>query len=49
MSTRSVAETLGISAVTVRRHVSAVHGKLGVRSRAELLELLASDEGEGSI
>ena len=45
-STRSIAELLGISAVTVRRHVSAVHGKLGVRSRAELLRLLASNETE---
>jgi DNA-binding NarL/FixJ family response regulator len=41
MSTRSIAELLGISAVTVRRHVSAVHGKLGIRSRVELLRLLA--------
>jgi two-component system nitrate/nitrite response regulator NarL len=46
MSTRSIAELLGISAVTVRRHVSAVHGKLGVRSRAELLRLLATNGNE---
>jgi DNA-binding NarL/FixJ family response regulator len=46
MSTRAIAELLGISAVTVRRHISAVHGKLGVRSRAELLRLLARN-GEG--
>jgi DNA-binding NarL/FixJ family response regulator len=46
MSTRSIAELLGISAVTVRRHISAVHGKLGVRSRAELLRLLATNEKE---
>jgi two-component system nitrate/nitrite response regulator NarL len=46
MSTRGIAELLGISAVTVRRHVSAVHGKLGIRSRAELLRLLATNENE---
>src|SRR3954452_14399526 len=28
MSTRAIADLLGISAVTVRRHISAVHGKL---------------------
>src|SRR5437868_12054386 len=43
MSTRSIADLLGISAVTVRRHVSAVHGKLGVNSRPELLRLLATN------
>jgi DNA-binding NarL/FixJ family response regulator len=46
MSTRAIAELLGISAVTVRRHVSAVHGKLGIRSRAELLRLLATNGNE---
>jgi two-component system, NarL family, nitrate/nitrite response regulator NarL len=46
MSTRGIAELLGISAVTVRRHVSAVHGKLGIRSRAELLRLLAAGGNE---
>lgn len=46
MSTRAIADLLGISAVTVRRHVSAVHRKLGVRSRAELLQLLARSEKE---
>ena len=46
MSTRSIADLLGISAVTVRRHVSAVHGKLGVNSRAELLRLLATNGNE---
>jgi two-component system, NarL family, nitrate/nitrite response regulator NarL len=46
MSTRAIADLLGISAVTVRRHISAVHGKLGVRSRAELLQLLATDREE---
>jgi DNA-binding NarL/FixJ family response regulator len=46
LSTRSIAEILGISSVTVRRHVSAVHGKLGVHTRAELLELLAAEQNE---
>jgi DNA-binding NarL/FixJ family response regulator len=47
LSTRSIAELLGISAVTVRRHVSALHHKLGVQSRVELLQLLATTGKEG--
>lgn len=43
-TTREIAERLGISQVTSRRHLGAVEGKLGARSRAELLELLASAE-----
>jgi DNA-binding NarL/FixJ family response regulator len=39
-STRTIAERLGISAVTVRRHASSGHRKLGVRTRDELLRLL---------
>lgn len=46
LSTRAIAELLGISAVTVRRHISAVHAKLGVKSRAELLRLLAASGNE---
>ena len=46
LSTRSIAELLGISAVTVRRHVSAVHRKLGIHTRQELLRLLALDGSE---
>jgi two-component system, NarL family, nitrate/nitrite response regulator NarL len=46
LSTRAIAELLGISAVTVRRHISAVHAKLGVQSRAELLRLLATNGKE---
>jgi len=40
-STRSIAELLDIAAVTVRRHVGTACRKLGVRTRAELLRLLA--------
>jgi DNA-binding NarL/FixJ family response regulator len=39
-STRAIAERLGISAVTVRRHASSGHRKLGVHTRDELLQLL---------
>jgi len=42
LSTREMARQLGISDVTVRRHVSAVHQKLGTGSRAELTRLLAN-------
>jgi len=45
-STRAIAELLGISAVTVRRHASSGHRKLGVGTRAELLELLGGSETE---
>jgi DNA-binding NarL/FixJ family response regulator len=40
LSTRDVAERMGISEVTVRRHLSAVMAKLGVQSRGAVLELL---------
>ena len=40
-STRTMAGLLGISAVTVRRHFGTGYRKLGVRTRAELLRLLA--------
>jgi DNA-binding NarL/FixJ family response regulator len=39
-ATREVAAQLGISEVTVRRHLSAVMAKLGVQSRKEILDLL---------
>jgi DNA-binding NarL/FixJ family response regulator len=42
MSTRQIAERLGIREVTVRRHISGVHHKVGVRSRSELLDMLDS-------
>ena len=44
MSTREIAQLLGIADVTVRRHISGVHQKLGIRTRAELLRLLAASE-----
>jgi two-component system, NarL family, nitrate/nitrite response regulator NarL len=40
LPTREIAAQLGISPVTVRRHLSAVRQKLGVSSRGELLRLL---------
>lgn len=39
-STREIADRLGISQVTARRHVGAVAAKVGVRTRAELLDVL---------
>jgi len=49
LSTREIAMLLGISAVTVRRHASAVHQKLGMHSRHELLELLGRTVVNGSV
>jgi DNA-binding NarL/FixJ family response regulator len=40
MSTREIAQLLGIADVTVRRHVGGLYEKLGVRSRPELMGLL---------
>jgi DNA-binding NarL/FixJ family response regulator len=39
-STQAIAERLGISAVTVRRHASSGNHKLGVQTREELMQLL---------
>jgi DNA-binding NarL/FixJ family response regulator len=44
LPTRAIAERLGISEVTVRRHVSTVVEKLGVTSRAAAVELFRSSE-----
>jgi DNA-binding NarL/FixJ family response regulator len=41
LGTREIAERLGISQVTVRRHLGAVEQKLGVTNRRELLDLLS--------
>jgi DNA-binding NarL/FixJ family response regulator len=40
LTTRETATLLSISEVTVRRHVSTVHRKVGVTSRRQLLQLL---------
>jgi DNA-binding NarL/FixJ family response regulator len=40
-STKAIAEELGISVVTVRRHISLLMRKLRVASRAEVIQLLA--------
>jgi DNA-binding NarL/FixJ family response regulator len=39
-STKAIAQRLGISVVTVRRHISAIMGKLSVGSRDAILETL---------
>jgi two-component system, NarL family, nitrate/nitrite response regulator NarL len=39
-STREIAEELGLSPVTVRRHLNSVAGKIGVRGRDDLLRAL---------
>jgi len=44
-STREISDRLGISQVTARRHVGAVEGKVGARTRPELLEVLVESYG----
>ena len=44
MNSRSVADALGISYNTSRVHVRNVYTKMGVHSRAELLELVAEED-----
>jgi DNA-binding NarL/FixJ family response regulator len=39
-STREIAERLGISQITTRRHLGAVEAKVGARTREELLDVL---------
>ena len=39
LTTRQIADRLGISTVTVRRHISATVRRLGVRDRDAALEL----------
>jgi DNA-binding NarL/FixJ family response regulator len=42
-STSEIARELGVAPVTVRRHVGSVERKLGVSTRAEVVELLSVD------
>jgi DNA-binding NarL/FixJ family response regulator len=44
LSTHEIAVRLGISQVTVRRHLSGVLQKVGVATRDEVLRLLEDDE-----
>lgn len=44
LSTREIAKRLGISEVTVRRHISGVHRKVGVNRRGDLLRVLLASE-----
>ena len=41
LTTKEIAERLGVSPITIRRHVSTMLDKLGVASREEALRLLA--------
>jgi DNA-binding NarL/FixJ family response regulator len=42
-STSDIATELGVAPVTVRRHVGSVERKLGVTTRAQVVELLTAD------
>jgi DNA-binding NarL/FixJ family response regulator len=42
-STVEIAEELGVAPVTVRRHLGSVERKLGVKNRAEVVELLTAE------
>jgi DNA-binding NarL/FixJ family response regulator len=42
-TTSEIAEELGVAPVTVRRHLGSVERKLGVRSRAQVVELLTAE------
>lgn len=48
-STSDIATRLGVAPVTVRRHVGSVERKLGVATRAEVVELLTADAVEAPI
>lgn len=43
-ATAEIAATLGISAVTVRRHISRAAAKVGVRGRTALVAVLRSSD-----
>jgi DNA-binding CsgD family transcriptional regulator len=40
-TTAEIADELGVAPVTVRRHLGSVERKLGVATRAEVVELLS--------
>ena len=42
-TTSAMAETLGVAPVTVRRHLGSVERKLGVSTRAQVVELLSAE------
>ncbi|HEX6952852.1 MAG TPA: response regulator transcription factor [Gaiellaceae bacterium] len=44
-STSEIATQLGVAPVTVRRHLGSVERKLGVSTRAEVVELLTAENG----
>jgi DNA-binding CsgD family transcriptional regulator len=44
-TTAEIAAELGVAPVTVRRHLGSVERKLGVSTRAEVVELLATAAG----
>jgi DNA-binding NarL/FixJ family response regulator len=44
-TTSEIAEELGVAAVTVRRHLGSVERKLGVTTRAQVVELLNPQPG----
>ena len=41
LSNREIAEKLGVTEGTVKIHLHTIYGKLGVRSRSELVSALA--------
>jgi DNA-binding NarL/FixJ family response regulator len=43
-TTSEMADTLGVAPVTIRRHLGSVERKLGVLTRAEIVELLKEEE-----
>jgi DNA-binding CsgD family transcriptional regulator len=47
LSNREIAQTLFLSRKTVEMHLSHVYGKLGIRSRAQLVGALDQDKSTG--
>jgi DNA-binding NarL/FixJ family response regulator len=48
-STSDIAAELGVAPVTVRRHVGSVEGKLGVTTRAQVVELLTAEPASAPV